>query len=69
MVCGKDKKYQSKCRICNHVQNILNKVDESSKIGQDQKNFTPAFSNFLNTITKTLILENRLGTRLYIQPV
>ena len=56
----------------NPGQNIWNKIDESSKTGQDKKRLISTFSHFLNAIAKfnfwkgvcqSLILATREATR------
>ena len=50
-------------------QNIWNKVKKLSKIEQQQRSLTPTFAQFLTAIAGILFLEERLGARLYIQPI
>ena len=52
----------------NPGQNIWNKVEKSSKSGQDMKSLISTFACFLTTIAKVFFPEGRLGTRLCIHP-
>ena len=48
---------------------MWNKVKKSSKIGQEQKTLTFAFAQFLIAFTTVLYLQEKLGTRIYLQPI
>ena len=48
----------------NPGQNIWNKIEKSSKIGQEKKSLISTFEGFLTAIAKVKFLEGRLDTRL-----
>ena len=48
----------------NPGQNIWNKIEKSSKIGQEKKSLISTFEGFLTAIAKVKFLEERLDTRL-----
>ena len=48
----------------NPGQNIWNKIDKSSKTGQDKKSLISTFACFLTATAKVSFLEGRLGTGL-----
>ena len=54
--------------IYNPGKNIWNKLEKSSKAGQDKKCLISTFACFLTSIAKVLFLEGRLGTRLCLHP-
>ena len=49
----------------NPGQNIWNKIEKSSKTGQEKKSLISTFEGFLTAIAKVKFLEGRLGTRMY----
>ena len=48
----------------NPMQNIWNKLEKSSKTGQDKKSLISTFACFLTATVKVKFLDGRLGTRL-----
>ena len=49
-------------------QNIWNKIEKSSKTGQNKNKFDIFFACFLTAIAKGLFLKRRLGARLFLHP-
>ena len=49
----------------NPIQNIWNKIQKSSNIGQEEKSLMSIFEWFLLAIAKIEFLEEKLGTRIW----
>ena len=47
-------------------QNIWNKIEKSSEIGQGKKALISTYACSVTAITKVLFLDGKLGTRLYL---
>ena len=47
---------------------VWNKIEKSSKTGQENKILTPAVAHFLNGTSKVSFLEKRLSARMCITP-
>ena len=50
-------------------QNIWEREKKASKIGKEQKTLITDSAQFLTTITKVILLEGTLGTKLYVYPI
>ena len=53
---------------CNPGENSWNKIEKSSKTGQDKKSSISTFTCFLTATAKVEFVEGRLGTRLCLPP-
>ena len=54
--------------IYNPIQNLWDKLGKSSKTGQDKKNLRSTFARFLTATARVYFLEERMGTRLCLDP-
>ena len=50
----------------NPAQNIWNKIEKSSKTGEEKKSLISAFACFLTATAKVEFVQVRLGTRLCV---